>query len=125
MRAGTLSRRVAEVLLGMEPAPEQPEQQRQEPAPFEMNPAALVEYAGTYYSPELEASYMITVEAGRLKASHIRHGDQWLTPTGKDEFRGEGWWFDRIDFVRDSEGKVSGFTVTDMPRVRNVRFIRQ
>ncbi|HUX08624.1 MAG TPA: serine hydrolase domain-containing protein [Acidobacteriota bacterium] len=125
MRAGLLSRKVAEIFLAMEPDTEGPDRERPETASYDIDPAALNEYAGTYYSPELDTSYAIAVEEGRLKAAHIRHRDQWLTPTGKDEFKGEEWWFDKITFVRDSDGWINSLTVTNMPRVRNVKFIRK
>ncbi len=125
MRAGMLSRRVGEIYLGAEPSVEQPRQEEPEPAPFDIDPAALAEYAGTYYSPELDTSYKIAVEGGRLKAVHIRHSDQWLTPTDKDRFEGGAWWFNDILFSRDDGGNITGLTVTNMPRVRNVKFIRK
>jgi CubicO group peptidase (beta-lactamase class C family) len=125
MRAGMLSRRVAEIYLGMQPEPEQPEREQGEAVPFAIDPAALAEYTGTYYSPELDTSYIIVVEDGRLKAKHFRQGDQWLSASGKDEFLGDEWWFNSIRFTRDDQGRIAGFTVTDMPRVRNVKFIRK
>jgi hypothetical protein len=79
------------------------------------------EYAGAYFSEELETSYTVVVEDGRLVARHWRNDDVLLYPTAKDEFRGSVWWLRLVTFDRDSAGRVAGLRITN-GRVRNLRF---
>ncbi len=88
------------------------------PAP---SPEQVGEYAGAYFSEELETSYTVVVEDGRLVARHWRNDDVLLYPTAKDEFRGSVWWLRLVTFDRDSAGRVAGLRITN-GRVRNLRF---
>jgi len=80
-------------------------------------------YAGTYYSPELDALYNIRVEGGGLVAHHVRHGDIPLQPVLTDEFVSDRWFFGNVRFRRDPAGSVEGFDVSG-GRVSNLRFLR-
>ena len=107
----------------MEPATE-PEPSTDEADGPELTEAQLREYVGEYRSPELDTSYEVYVESGRLVAGHWRNGPSILSPTGEDTFRGNRWWFPEVRFVRDAAGRVTGFTVTGT-RVRNLVFERR
>ena len=87
------------------------------------DPVSPAEYAGTYYSPELDALYHVGVSEGGLVARHIRHGDIVLDPRGADEFATEHWFFGEVRFVRDNRGVVTEMRVGG-GRVRNLRFVR-
>lgn len=84
----------------------------------------LSAYTGKYYSPELKTYYTISNEDGQFKAWHLRHGDIELTPKRKDHFEGDIWFFDDIDFMRDSTGAVTSMRVSN-GRVRNLLFKKQ
>ena len=120
-----LSRRVAEVFLGDKmtaadvaaaggPA-------RPQPAPASWSPTAgdLAMFAGIYYSPELETTYSLRVENGKLVLLRRRETPIELAPASADSFRARGLQF---IFTRE-KGKPNGFTV-DAGRTKNLRFDR-
>lgn len=81
----------------------------------------LQEYAGEYYSPELSTTYSLVVESGKLIAKHFRTGDVHLKATKPDLFSGDQWYFGNVEFVRDSNNKITGCKVST-GRVRNLKF---
>ncbi len=120
------ARRVAEVyvgdLMGPEPEAAEPGADPEGPA---LTPDQLLEYAGSYRSPELDSTYDLDIDAdGRLVAGHWRNDPAVLSPTGADTFAGDQWFLPEVRFVRDGEGRISGFTVTG-GRVRDLIFERQ
>jgi hypothetical protein len=86
--------------------------------------AQLAEFAGDYYSPELGTTYTMLVKDGRLTVQHRRHDDMQLTELDGDSFVGPEWFFQRVQFTRNSEKRIDGFRLTS-GRVRNVRFDKQ
>ena len=90
---------------------------------FDPSKINLSEYSGDFYSDELNTTYSLVVESGKLIARHFRTGDVKLTPTKTDHFSGDQWYFGSIDYERDATGKVTGFRVTG-GRVRNLKFAR-
>ncbi len=86
--------------------------------------AQLVQFAGDYYSPELGTSYSLVVKDGKLVAQHRRHDDISLSELDGDLFSGNRWFFQTVQFTRDSEKRITGFRLTS-GRVRNLRFDRQ
>ena len=119
-----LARRVAEIYLGdrMSPADASVAAAgRRAPAATASSwtPSAgeLTRYAGRYESPELETSYALSVENGRLMLHRRRSAAVALTPTSADTFTAEGITY---RFVRE-QGKMSGFLV-DAGRTKNLRF---
>src|SRR5262249_51810272 len=101
---------------------DQPAQGKRVKAP-DLGPAQLAEYAGQYYSDELGTTYNLVVQEGKLVAQHHRHDDIALTAQDQDMFLGSQWFFQRIRFMRDKDGRVTGMRVTG-GRVRNMRFDR-
>lgn len=85
--------------------------------------AHLGELTGEYWSKELETGYIIALEDSKLVAKHRHHGTISLTPARKDDFRGGTWFMHSVEFYRDKQGRVAGFTVTQ-GRSRNQRFIK-
>jgi len=120
-----LSRRVAEVFLGDKmteiPIATVTGQGRVTPLPSSWSPSAaeLGAFAGTYYSPELETTYTLRVENGKLLLVRRREAPVQLMPTSADSFRARGLQF---AFTRE-KGKPSAFTV-DAGRTKNLRFDR-
>jgi len=121
-----LSRRVAEVFIGDKmtaatdvaaaggPA-------RSQPTPASWSPAAgdLTAFAGTYFSPELETTYTLRVDNGKLVVIRRRQAPVELTPASTDTFGARGLQF---AFTRE-RGKPNAFTV-DAGRTKNLRFDR-
>ncbi|MXX78450.1 MAG: DUF3471 domain-containing protein [Gemmatimonadales bacterium] len=123
-------RQVAEVVLA-EVFPEaEPEEEGDTPSPAAdsvppptPDPATLAEYAGTYYSPELDALYHLEATDEGLVARHIRHGDIALEPRARDEFATDRWFMRQVRFERAPDGSVSAMRVGG-GRVRNLLFIK-
>jgi len=80
---------------------------------------ALARYAGTYFSPELGATYTVSVADTALALRTGTNKPQTVAPAYGDVFTG----FALIEFMRDASGAVNGFTVST-GRVRKVRFER-
>ena len=87
------------------------------------DPAVLAQYAGTWYSPELDALYHLGVSEGRLVARHVRHGEIVLEYRAPDEFATDRWFFRSVRFERGGDGAVTDMRVGG-GRVRNLRFVR-
>jgi CubicO group peptidase (beta-lactamase class C family) len=91
---------------------------------FPLPPAELAQYEGVYYSPELDTAYTLRVRDGRLTAEHPRNPATELTPQFPDGFQGNQWYFSRVHFDRDKDGKITGLTVHG-GRVLNLKFQRR
>ena len=116
---------VAEVFLEdqMGPIPEEPDGLDDVTESLSLSDSELREYSGHYRSPELDSTYEVFVESGRLVAEHWRNPRSILSPAGDDLFRGDQRWFPEVRFVRNQAGQVTGFTVTGT-RVRDLMFER-
>ncbi len=80
----------------------------------------LADFAGRFFSEEIETFYTFTVEEGDLVMHQRRLGMAPLTPGEKDNFSGGGLSF---AFERDRNGEVIGFYLSN-GRTRDVRFGR-
>ena len=91
-------------------------------APEEWAPTEddLADYAGRFYSEELETFYTFEVEDGELVAHQRRLGRFTLQPGEVENFAGGGLSF---AFERDRNGEVIGFYLSNV-RTRDVRFGR-
>jgi CubicO group peptidase (beta-lactamase class C family) len=88
---------------------------------FDPTKITLSEYSGDFYSEELSTTYTMVLESGKLIARHFRTGDVMLTLTKPDQFSGNKWYFGRVVFTRDPNGKIVGCNVSG-GRVRNLKF---
>jgi hypothetical protein len=84
----------------------------------------LREFAGSYFSPELDVTWPVTLEAGQLVlnkgAAEIVDVSGKLEPAMPDTFTaGSGL----VRFTRDASGRVTGFDVS-ASRMRGIRFER-
>ncbi|CAG5068129.1 D-aminopeptidase [Dyadobacter sp. CECT 9623] len=79
------------------------------------------QFAGRYYSPELETFYHIKLHGDTLKLVHIHHGEVDLSVVNKDKLQAPWWWVQQIDMVRNEAGIVTGMKMTN-GRVANLRF---
>jgi hypothetical protein len=80
----------------------------------------LTQYTGSYYSPELETTYRLYVENGKLMAHQMRLGDFNLQPdiAVADKFSGDSG---SLSFYKDKQNKIAGFKVSG-GRIRNIVF---
>ena len=91
-------------------------------ASFNPSPAQLTDYAGNYYSEELNVTHSVTVKDGKLKIRVSPMPDREMNPLYADAFMvGNSG---QIKFTRDSAGKVNGFEVFT-GRIRHLRFIKR
>ena len=83
--------------------------------------AELAELVGSYYSEELQVSYKIALQEGRLSVSFRNTPRALLFPTIRDEFRFLG---SIINFSRDAQNGVTGFSLSS-GRIRGISFVKQ
>jgi CubicO group peptidase (beta-lactamase class C family) len=88
---------------------------------FAPKPADLEAYAGKYDSEEIDMTYRLYVEGGKLKAWFRPAQRADLAPVYPDAFETEG---DIVRFTRDGSGRIDGFLVY-AGRVRHLRFSRR
>ena len=127
---GGRARQVAEIVLAGVFPEEMPEEEDDPPTPAADSEAPpppdrvpLAGYAGSYYSPELDALYHLEVGEDGLFARHIRHGDIALEPRAADEFATDRWFMREIRFERAPDGAVTEMRVGG-GRVRNLLFVK-
>ena len=91
--------------------------------PVKTDPAELPRYAGTYYSKELETTYRLSIENGKLVAHHMRLGDFNLQPDliAVEQFGSD---VGTMAFFKDKENKIAGFRLSG-GRIRNILFEKQ
>jgi hypothetical protein len=80
-------------------------------------------YAGTYYSRELETTYKLSIENGKLVGHHMRLGDFNLDPdiAIADKFSSH---VGALIFYKNNQNKIAGFRLSG-GRVRNILFEKQ
>ena len=88
----------------------------------------LAEYAGDYYSDELQVTYKVVVENGKpfIRLGYGRLGNNFrsknpLTPTIKDEFNGNSV---SVKFIRDKQNRITTFMLSS-GRVKDLYFIKR
>lgn len=86
-----------------------------------MTAAELAVYSGRFYSDELDTTYTIAREEGRLVLLRPGAAPQRLSPLVPDEFMAGPF---TLTFTRAARGRVDGF-VLDVGRVRHLRFERR
>lgn len=69
---------------------------------------ALKEYEGRFMSPELEVTYRLYVDTGKLWWRLHGKSPQELKPADRDAFESDG---NAVRFTRDAAGRVDGLTV--------------
>ena len=93
--------------------------------PITQSTDQLREYVGEYYSEELQTTYSIAVQNGRLIARHRRNGDIPLIPTVADRYSARPPVFRQVHFTRDNNRRVTGFNMTAGRKAVDVRFEKQ
>ncbi|HEV8253877.1 MAG TPA: serine hydrolase domain-containing protein [Vicinamibacteria bacterium] len=96
------------------------------PSPSASGPAApptlsglqYGDYAGEYFSPELDTTFRIVARDDRLRLVRRNRPEQGLTPTAADQFSAGDL---ILRFRRGVDGHVVGFAL-DRGRIRNVSF---
>jgi CubicO group peptidase (beta-lactamase class C family) len=124
-----LAYRIADIYLANEFKP-QPSQTSSAPAPrpattaaplFSLSPAQMAEYAGDYYSEELQVTYRVRIERDKLFIRYRQVIDGELAPSSKDYFKIYGVVV--IQFTRDDQNRISGF-IPQNGGAKNIRFTK-
>ena len=89
----------------------------------ELTAEALAEFAGGYYSAELETAIELRVADEKLKAYGVRMEERTLSYRGADEFSGR-FPFATLAFTRSGSGRITGFMASN-GRTKNVWFRRE
>lgn len=83
----------------------------------------LKDFAGRFYSDELETFYSARVTDNKLILSHTRRGDIELNETAKDKFSGRIGFPVEIEFVRDGSGSITGLLISNFG-AKKVKFAK-
>jgi CubicO group peptidase (beta-lactamase class C family) len=83
----------------------------------------LVTYAGSYYCPELDCRYTISLKDHHLRIGSAKYNEEQVTVIG-DNLRVDWWWMSNLKIIRDAHGKITGFEVND-GRVRHLWFKKE
>src|SRR5262249_14809879 len=90
--------------------------------PFIPTAEQLAEYAGEFYSQELDAVFRITRDGGRLTLHRLKAGPAPMEPLTADLFQlGNRV---TVEFVRDADRRITGFLYS-ASRIRNLAFTRK
>lgn len=90
-----------------------------DPEKIDLNP-----YVGRYWSSELDASFFVYLEGGRLLARSLRSSKSIaLAPMYLDAFSGGSWMFSHVFFEKIHGSNANAMLLTNR-RARNVRFER-
>jgi CubicO group peptidase (beta-lactamase class C family) len=82
----------------------------------------LKEYAGAYYSEELDAIYRLEVDADKLVLKRKKNSPASFMAAFKDAFNNPG--LGVIRFTRNAQQRVSGMIISS-GRIRHLRFVKQ
>jgi len=83
--------------------------------------AQLNDYAGPYFSEEIDPVYRIVAQNGSLALTRLKFGADILHLVAKDVFVGDTG---KITFTRDAAQHISGFTL-DGDRIQNLKFTKR
>jgi len=126
---GTVGHRVADVFLGDAARPRVTNASAQNaprpnaaarPAAWTPTTPQLAAFAGEYYSPDAETTFVVSVQNGGLTLFRRPATRMLLTPAGEDEFTTQ---VGRIKFSRNASGAVTQLSV-QQDRVFDLRFDR-
>lgn len=92
-------------------------------APYDPSPEQLEAFEGKFLSKELETFYTIEVRDSTLMLLIRNSAEIELSPLAEDSFKGNVFFISVLDFMRDENGKVNAFTVSN-GRTRDIFFER-
>ncbi len=71
----------------------------------------LSEFTGLFLCEDLKVMYDLTIQHGKVIASHNRNVDLTITPYKTDRFASNNNYFTNLEFERDSNGGIKGFWI--------------
>jgi hypothetical protein len=127
---GPIAHHVAEIYLGgeMGAAPETPQRRRPAARPtVSLSASQLARFAGTYYSAELNASYLLAVKDGKLVLTRPNTPLTELSAENGETFHAGSVGLSgpvTLRFAGAGNGTAKSFTV-EAGRVKDIRFVRR
>jgi CubicO group peptidase (beta-lactamase class C family) len=123
---GALARQVADLYLADQIRPVEAASKRAPaasgpPKPLTLTTEQLTEYTGAYYSEELDSTYRIALEDGKLSIKLRNASRGSLSSQAKDEFRLSGATF---NFSRNDQRQITGFALNG-GRSKGIQFVRK
>lgn len=127
--APALATKVADIYLAEllqerpKPTPQQPSQnnRKDEAGPAKMSDEELREYAGNFYSDELDVSYLLKVNNGQFQLKIGYLPDIPLIFTGQNKFTTDGR---VLIFNRDPQNKITGFSLSTNS-IKDIKFVKK
>lgn len=80
--------------------------------PPKLNKANLVKFAGIYKNEEFNTEYELIVKNNELVAQHSSNNDIILYPFAKDSFYSDEGFFGKLEFQKNKEGNIIGFSLS-------------
>jgi CubicO group peptidase (beta-lactamase class C family) len=85
----------------------------------------LQNYVGTYYSPELDCRYKITLRNHELVMTHSKYENNKLELMGSEDlFSQDYWWLPHLKVTRNKNNQIDGFEVNS-DRIMHLKFIKE
>ncbi|MEP6947942.1 MAG: serine hydrolase domain-containing protein [Ginsengibacter sp.] len=81
----------------------------------------LQAYTGTYYCPELDCKYGISLKDHHLLLTNNKYDDTPLTLVGADHLINDFWWMGHLKIIRNNKNDITGFEVNN-GRVMHLKF---
>ena len=81
----------------------------------------LQAYAGTYYCPELDCKYGISLKDHHLLLTNNKYNDTPLTLVGTDHLINDFWWMSHLKIVHNNKNDIVGFEVNN-GRIMHLKF---
>ena len=102
--------------------PNKDKKDQKEKAKIQLTSNEMKDFAGDFYSLELDLVYHVWVKNEKLMLRH-RKGESIMTPTAAGKFTCSLAGTATMDFLRDADKRVVGFTI-GVPQCRGIRFGR-
>lgn len=90
---------------------------------FVLEPDHMTEYAGRYYSEEIETLYTVVLIDGNLYLRNYQLADDLLLSAASEDMFGSGFPLTSVHFTRNENGEVTGFKASS-GRTRDILFER-
>jgi len=81
----------------------------------------LESYVGTYYCPELDCKYGISLKDHHLLLTNNKYNDTRLTLIGTDHLVNDFWWMSHLMVTRNNKKEITGFEVSN-GRIMHLKF---
>ena len=79
--------------------------------PWVLLKSNIEEYTGIFENNEVDTQYEIAAQGDSLVLSHVKYDSVKLTPVALDQFSCKHDWMNNINFIRNNDGKISGFEI--------------